>query len=301
MSNDLKKHLKDYLNYLLVEKGLAKNTIIAYQKDIEQFINSLAQGSEQYSFQKIKTTDIINFLLSLKKNNISPSSIVRKLVAVKGLFKFLMMENIATYDPTETIESPKIESKLPKYLTQEEVERLLDQPNVTTLIGIRDKAMLETLYATGVRVSELISIDIRNLNLEVGLVKVLGKGSKERIIPVGKIALKYLTQYLSEPRQILIKNNLCNYLLFVTVAGKTFTRQGFWKITKQYAQKAKLSKNISPHILRHSFATHLLSNNADLSTVQELLGHSDISTTQIYTHINQEKMKEIHRRYHPRG
>lgn len=295
------KYLQDYLNYLSVEKGLCENTILSYQKDIEQFNKYLANTEDQ-SYQDIKTNNITNFLLYLKKKNILSSSIARKLVAIKGIFKFLIMENIITNNPTETIESPKIDTKLPRYLTHLEVEKLLQQPDTKKVIGIRDKAMLETLYATGIRVSELISIDIRNVNLDVGFVKVLGKGYKERIIPIGSVAIKHLKEYIREPRIILIKNKSCSTnILFITIRGKIFTRQGFWKIIKHYAQRAKLSRDISPHVLRHSFATHLLANDADLRVVQELLGHADISTTQIYTHINKERMKEIHKRYHPRG
>lgn len=300
-NKNFEKYLQDYLNYLSVEKGLCENTILSYQKDIEQFNKYLANTKSQ-SYQDIKTNNITNFLAYLKKKNILSSSIARKLVAIKGIFKFLIMENIITNNPTETIESPKISTKLPRYLTHSEVEKLLSQPDLKTVIGIRDKAMLETLYATGIRVSELISIDIRNVNLDVGFVKVLGKGAKERIIPIGKIAIRYLKEYIREPRIILIKSKSCpTNILFITMRGKIFTRQGFWKIIKYYAQKARLSKDISPHILRHSFATHLLANDADLRVVQELLGHADISTTQIYTHINKERMKEIHKRYHPRG
>ncbi|MDI6786466.1 MAG: site-specific tyrosine recombinase XerD [bacterium] len=300
-NKNFEKHLQEYLNYLSVEKGLSENTILSYQRDIEQFNNYFAKKDSQ-SYQDIKTNNITNFLLYLKKKNILSSSIARKLVAIKGMFKFLTMENTITSNPTEIIESPKIGAKLPRYLTFLEVEKLLNQPDSNTIIGIRDKAMLETLYATGVRVSELISIDVRNINLDVGFVKVLGKGSKERIIPIGKTAIKHLKEYIKEPRIILIKSKpYYANILFITIRGKIFTRQGFWKIIKHYAQKARLSKDVSPHILRHSFATHLLSNDADLRIVQELLGHTDISTTQIYTHINKERMKEVHKRYHPRG
>lgn len=300
-NKNFEKYLQDYLNYLSVEKGLCENTILSYQKDIEQFNKYLVNIKDQ-SYQDIKTNNITNFLSYLKKQNILSSSIARKLVAIKGIFKFLIMENIITNNPTETIESPKIGTKLPRYLTHLEVEKLLSQPDPKTVIGIRDKAMLETLYATGIRVSELISIDIRNVNLDVGFVRVLGKGAKERIIPIGKIAIRHLKEYIREPRIILIKSkSYYANILFITIRGKIFTRQGFWKIIKHYAQRARLSKDISPHILRHSFATHLLSNDADLRVVQELLGHADISTTQIYTHINKERMKEIHKRYHPRG
>lgn len=291
--------IKDFLNFIAVEKGLAKNTILSYRSDLVFYKN----------FCKIKgydplgsggRTTVTAYLLQLKKENKSAATIARRLAAMKSLYKFLINEGIIGYDPTENMESPQKSLKLPRVLSVEEVDILLAQPLISTPGGMRDKAMLELLYATGVRVSELISLDKENINLREGYIKCIGKGSKERIVPLGPVAEHFILTYLQSARKKLI-NNLNNQALFVNHRGKRLTRQGFWKIIKKYTARSRIKKDITPHTLRHSFATHLLENGADLRSVQELLGHADISTTQIYTHLTRSRLKDIYRQSHPRA
>ena len=291
--------LSCYLDYLSVEKGLSRNSIEAYSHDLIDFINF---------FEKKISKDIISitqgemrtYISDLRKKNLSTKSIVRKLASIKGFFKFLQAKGDIEENPVLSIEPPKIWKKLPQTLSISEINSLLSHADTGTPQGLRDQAMLETLYGTGLRVSELIGLTINNINSEVGFLRCFGKGSKERIVPLGEVALNCLNAYLENGRPAFLKNSTSHYL-FITRSGKNMTRQGFWKIIKKYAKLAGIRKPVSPHTLRHSFASHLLEGGADLRSVQALLGHADISTTQIYTHLTTEKIREIYRKHHPRA
>jgi integrase/recombinase XerD len=295
----MKDLLSEFINYLAVERRLAKNTVDAYSRDINRFISLMKLVSSQ-EVLKITRTDISDYLSSFKKESLSASSQARHLVSMKMFFRFLLGEGIIDSDPTEHIESPALTRKLPETLSFEEVEQLLKMPDTNYPLGFRDSAMIELLYATGVRVSELISLTLNDINLEVGYIISFGKGSKERIIPLGEEASLKLQGYLSSSRPLIIKDKE-NKELFVNRQGNKMTRQGFWKIIKKYTRTAGIVKKISPHSLRHSFATHLLEGGADLRSVQKMLGHADISTTQIYTHIIKERLRSIYDKYHPRA
>ncbi|WP_422443862.1 site-specific tyrosine recombinase XerD [Thermoanaerobacterium sp. DL9XJH110] len=289
----------EFLDFLSVERGLSRNTIDAYRRDLRSYINFL-------KLQKINDinhttrTVIVSYLLLMQKKGKASSSISRACAAIKSFYHFLVRERRIKEDPTINLDTPKLEKRLPRVLTVGEVEDLLNQPDVTNLWGLRDKALLELLYATGIRVSELISIRVEDVNLEMGFLRCFGKGSKERIVPIGSVALNYLERYINEARKQLVKDKETN-ILFINHRGEGLTRQGFWKIIKKYARQAGINKEITPHTLRHSFATHLLENGADLRAVQEMLGHADISTTQIYTHITRSRIKEVYDRTHPRA
>ena len=291
--------LDQFLHYLIVEKGFSKNTIEAYSHDLYQFLNHL-KGKGTQEIGEVDKFDVRGFLLALKRKNLSTKSIGRNLVAIRTFYKFLIQEGILETNPIEQLESPKVAKTLPEILTLKEIEQLLEQPNLQTPLGIRDRAMLEILYATGMRVSELTHLPTHQVNLEGGYVLLYGKGSKERMVPLGGEAMKWITLYLKTAREILSKGRE-NSSLFINRSGKGMSRQRFWKILKNYAKKAGLRKRITPHLLRHSFASHLLEGGADLRSVQMMLGHVDISTTQIYTHVTGERLKKIHQRYHPRG
>ncbi|NLZ53049.1 MAG: site-specific tyrosine recombinase XerD [Thermoanaerobacteraceae bacterium] len=291
--------LNNFLEFLSVERGLAKNTIDAYNRDLKSYIYYL-KSKKISNIDCTNRTIIVSYLLLMQKEGKASSSISRACAAIKSFYQFLSRENIIKEDPTVDLDAPKLEHRLPKVLTLQEVERLLLQPDMKNPLGIRDRSMLELLYATGMRVSELVSISIEDVNLEVGFLRCIGKGSKERIIPVGSIALKYLKQYISIAREQLL-NGKESKILFLNRQGKAMTRQGFWKIIKKYSEQAGIDKKITPHTLRHSFATHLLENGADLRAVQEMLGHSDISTTQIYTHLTRNKIKQVYDNTHPRA
>jgi len=253
--------------------------------------------------QEIRNVDkfhIRSFLLVLRKKNLNTRSIVRNLVAIRTFFRFLLQEGIVESNPAEELESPKVAKTLPEILTLKEIEQILEQPNLQTPLGTRDRAMLEMLYATGMRVSELTQLPIHQVNLEGGYVLLYGKGSKERIVPLGSEAMKWVTVYLKTARGFLSKGKE-NPSLFINRSGKGMSRQRLWKSLKGYARRAGLRKRITPHLLRHSFASHLLERGADLRSVQMMLGHADISTTQIYTHVTGERLKKVHKQYHPRG
>jgi integrase/recombinase XerD len=293
-------HLLDqFLHYILVEKGLSKNTIDAYSHGLNRFLDYLRRKGIQ-EIPGISKLDVRAFLIGLKRQGLSTKSVVRNLVAIRSFFRFLIQEGILDANPIEELESPKIEKKLPEILNLKEVEQLLEQPNAQTPIGIRDRTMLEVLYATGMRVSELTQLPIHQVNLEGGYVLVFGKGSKERIIPIGIEAMKWIALYLNTAREKLAKGKE-SPSLFINRSGRGMSRQQFWKSIKAYGRRAGILKRITPHLLRHSFASHLLERGADLRSVQIMLGHADISTTQIYTHVTGERLKKIHRRYHPRG
>ncbi|MGA2316755.1 MAG: site-specific tyrosine recombinase XerD [Thermodesulfobacteriota bacterium] len=291
--------LDQFLHFLIVEKGLSKNTIEAYSHGLTRFLNHL-RGKGVQEIRDVDKFHVRGFLLALKKKNLAAKSIVRNLVAIRTFFRFLIEEGILETNPVEELESPKVAKTLPEILTLKEIEQILEQPNLQTPLGIRDRAMLEMLYATGMRVSELTHLPTHQVNLEGGYVLLYGKGSKERIVPLGSEAMKWVTQYLKTAREILAKGKE-SPSLFINRSGKGMSRQGFWKNLKDYGRRACLRKRITPHLLRHSFASHLLERGADLRSVQMMLGHVDISTTQIYTHVTGERLKKIHQRYHPRG
>jgi integrase/recombinase XerD len=291
--------LDQFLHYLIVEKGLSKNTIDAYGHGLSRFLDYLRRKGIQ-EMPSVSKFDVKAFLLALKKQGLSTRTVVRNLVAIRTLFRFLIGEGILETNPIEEMESPKIAKTLPEILSLKEVEQLLEQPNPQAPLAIRDRAMLEVLYATGMRVSELTQLPMNQINLEGGYVLVFGKGSKERIVPLGSEAIRWVTFYLKVARERLAKGKESPFL-FISRSGRAMSRQQFWKNIKAYGRRAGIRKRITPHVLRHSFASHLLERGADLRSVQMMLGHVDISTTQIYTHVTGERLKKIHQRYHPRG
>ena len=291
--------LDQFLHYLIVEKGLSRNTIEAYSHDLTRFLCYL-RGKGFKELRGIGKFDVRGFLLSLRRKNLSAKSVGRDLSSIRSFFRFLIQEGILETNPIEDLESPKVVKKLPEILSLKEIEEILEQPDLQTPLGIRDRAMLEMLYATGMRVSELTRLPTHQVNLEGGYVLLYGKGSKERIVPLGSEAMNWVTRYLSTARGTLAKAKESPFL-FINRSGKGMSRQGFWKNLKNYARRAGLRKRITPHLLRHSFASHLLERGADLRSVQMMLGHVDISTTQIYTHVTGERLKKVHKQYHPRG
>ncbi|MBU3934204.1 MAG: site-specific tyrosine recombinase XerD [Candidatus Omnitrophica bacterium] len=294
----MKKLVEEFLNYLSIERGLAVNSISSYRRDLNNYIKYL-EKNKIGSFSETKRNDITNFMLYLKDKGLNSNSIARALVAIKVLYRFLVNERYLKDDVTSVFTLPRIWRKLPQVLRPEEVEKLLRSPNLRTKLGIRDKAVLELMYATGMRVSEIAGLKLNDLNLDMRFVKCTGKGQKERIIPLGTYAVQALTKYIDKTRPGLLKQKE-ELHLFLSRLGRKISRQTFWKAVKVYAKKSRIKKEITPHTLRHSFATHLLERGADLRTLQEMLGHSDISTTQIYTHIDKERLKQIHRKFHPR-
>jgi len=294
----MKTDVKLFLNHLLIEKGLADNTIISYRRDLQTLVQFLADRDIN-NFKQVKKKDIMDHLFTLKNRGISARSHSRHLVSIRQLYKFLILEGRAQEDPTSNISFPKTWQRLPHVLNYSQVEALLAQPDESPL-GIRDKTMLEVLYATGLRVSELINLTINAVNLEAGFLLCLGKGSKERMVPIGSSARKNLQKYYNGPRQQLLNLKRSKFL-FINKFGNKLSRQGFWKIIKRYAVEAGIEQKISPHTLRHSFATHLLENGADLRSVQAMLGHANIATTQIYTHVSMDKIKKLYFKHHPRA
>jgi len=291
--------LDRFLHYLAVEKGVSKNTLEAYSHGLNRFIEHL-EGKGIKTPNEISRLDIREFLLFLKKKGLSSRSIARNLVSIRVFLRFLVEDGLLQANPADEIESPKIAKTLPEILSLDEVETLLEQPDLLNPRGVRDRAMLEILYATGMRVSELVRLQTPHLHLEAGYVLLFGKGSKERIVPIGKEALRWVERYLKESRPNLLKHKESSFL-FLNRSGQPMSRQQFWKNIKAYGRKAGIRKRITPHLLRHSFASHLLERGADLRSVQLMLGHVDISTTQIYTHVTGERLKKIHQQYHPRG
>ena len=288
-----------FLNYLSVERGLSRNTIISYSQDLQSYVGYL-KGRSIKSFSTTTKNDIVGFMMFRKDQKLAANSIARSLAAIRMFYRFLMRERITKTDPSSLVDSPKLWKKIPETLSINEVESLLSGPNVRDeKQGIRDRAILETLYATGMRVSEAVNLRLDNVNMEIGFLRCIGKGDKERIIPLGKKAIISIKRYLEVSRPILLKKKESD-ALFISRCGKKISRQSLWKMIKHYAKLVRIKKPMRPHILRHSFATHLLERGADLRSVQEMLGHSNISTTQLYTHINKERLKSIHRMYHPR-
>ncbi|PTG08851.1 site-specific tyrosine recombinase XerD [Staphylococcus chromogenes] len=289
----------EYLRFIQIEKGLSENTIAAYRRDLNHYLNYLAA-------QKISNLDFIDRQIVqqwfgvLHDEGRSTKSIARFTSTIRSFHQFALREKYAAKDPTVLIETPKYERKLPDILSIDEIDLLLTTPETSKNNGYRDRTMLELLYATGIRVSELINIEVEDVNLLMGFVKVFGKGNKERIIPLGETVIELLKTYIENVRPQLLKKQV-THTLFLNMQGKPLTRQGIWKIIKQTGAKAGIQKRLTPHTLRHSFATHLLENGADLRAVQEMLGHSDISTTQLYTHVSKTQIRKMYQQYHPRA
>jgi len=288
-----------FLSYLLLEKGLAKTTLESYSRDLLVY----ADFGERNGRSEVSVEDgalILKHLIALRASGLGARSRARHLVAVRGFYRFLVREGVLGLDPSRGLDMPKTSLKLPDVLTVDEVRRLLNAPGSGRPTGVRDAAMLELLYAAGLRVSELVGLKVQDVHLDGGFVRVLGKGSKERVVPIGQYARDKILVYLGQARGRLTGTRPSRFL-FVARAGRPMTRQGFWKLLRGYARVAGLVRKVTPHSLRHSFATHLLEGGADLRAVQVMLGHADISTTQIYTHVAADRLREIHRRYHPRG
>lgn len=293
------QYLDIFLNYLIVEKGLAANTVEAYGRDLSRYLQHL-QDTQVAKINSVSQADVLAFLAGLKDCGLSPRSRARTLSAVRSFHRFLVTEKLADKDPTLLLESPRVLRSLPRLLSQAEVERLLAAPQGAEPLAVRDRAMLEVLYATGLRVSELVGLQVADVNRNLGCLSTLGKGGKQRLVPLGEVALAAIEEYLAAARTGLKPRENCR-ALFLNRRGTALTRQGFWKILRRNALSAGLGFKIYPHMLRHSFATHLLENGADLRAVQVMLGHADISTTQIYTHVLRERLKQVHQQYHPRG
>jgi len=294
------KYLDIFLNYLAVEKGLSANTLSAYSHDLITYATYLKNNEQVDDPTLITQLILLNYLNCLQKKGLSARSRARVLSTLRNFHRFLLREHYLAYDPTLQIDSPRLLSALPHLLSQREVEKLLHAPQGDRPIAIRDRAMLEVLYATGMRVSELVGLRLGDLKLDIGCLNAFGKGSKQRLIPLGEFALETLSEYLQNARVKLLKDR-SSEIVFLNARGGKLSRQGFWKNLRAYALKVEIKHKVYPHMLRHSFATHLLENGADLRVVQTMLGHADISTTQIYTHVIQERLQKIHQQYHPRG
>lgn len=291
--------ISSFLTHVRVEKGLSSNTVSAYQRDLVKF-DVFAQ-KRKLSLENVSRDDLVDFLAGLYRLNLESRTVARHLVTLRNFFRFAQIHDLITADPSINLESPKIRRSLPGYLRLEEVERLLEQPDSTTPLGMRDRAMLEVLYSTGLRVSELIGLKVSDLDSKVGCVRCIGKGDKERIVPVGRKALLMVDKYLRDARPKLLGKLRGSPTLFVNRRGVSLSRVGVWKILSGYGKRAGLRVSLTPHMLRHSFATHLLERGADLRSVQLMLGHADISTTQIYTHVVEERLKQIYKAHHPRA
>jgi integrase/recombinase XerD len=294
----LEAQIRSFLNYLRVEKGLSSNTIHAYRRDMEKFAAFAAKL--KVSTDQIERSHVVDFLRTLYERKLDSRSVARHLVTIRHFFRFAFTEGLVKEDPAINIQSPKFRQALPEFLSLEEVDRLLAQPDTNTTGGLRDKAMIELLYSTGLRVSELCGLKTADLQTEVGCLRCIGKGNKERLVPVGRRALETVQEYLKKSRPEILGERMSPYL-FASRTGKPMNRIMFWKLLGAYGRKAGLRKTLSPHMLRHSFATHLLDRGADLRSVQMMLGHADIATTQIYTHVVEERLKQVYKAHHPRA
>lgn len=297
----MEEYLDLFMEYLQYEKGLSANTLEAYRRDLLKISQYLKKNkAEVKKVSNIEKKDIINFLAHELNEGAATSSMARKLSSIKTFYKFLVLEGYLEYNPTTELETPKVRRKLPQILSIEEVNLLIEQANVLKTLGLRDRAMMELLYGTGIRISELLSLQIEDINLNAEFLRCWSKGKKERIIPVNQSSIRWVERYLVKARNLLVKKPL-ERTLFLNNHGRKMSRQGFFKILNNYTGKANIEKKITPHTMRHSFATHLLENGADLRIVQELLGHADISTTQIYTHLSKSRLREVYEQYHPRA
>jgi integrase/recombinase XerD len=295
----LEPEIRSFLNYLRVERALSQNTIDAYRRDLSKFVGYAGKKGLR-KLTQVKRGDIVDFLGTLYARKLDARSVARHLVSIRQFFRFLLTDELIQDDPAISVESPKFRQSLPEFLSLEEVERLLAQPDGSTAIGLRDKAMIELLYSAGLRVSELCGLRVEDLHAEAGSLRCIGKGNKERLVPVGRRALAVIREYLKKARPEILRERSSKYL-FVNRNANKLDRIGFWKLLALYGRQAELRKSLKPHMLRHSFATHLLDRGGDLRSVQLMLGHSDISTTQIYTHVVEERLKKVYKAHHPRA
>ena len=294
----MEAQIRTFLSSLRVEKGLADNTIQAYRRDMTKFAAFCAE--RKLGVPDIQRSDVVDFLASLYRKGLDSRSVARHLVTIRHFFRFGLLEGYITDDPAATIESPRFRQNLPEFLSLEDVDRLLAQPDLGTVVGVRDRAMIELMYSCGLRVSELCGVRMADLQPEAGCLRCIGKGDKERLVPVGRQALEAVQRYLRLSRPQLLGERSSPFL-FVNQSGAVVNRIAYWKLLRDYGRKAGLRKSLTPHMLRHSFATHLLDRGADLRSVQMMLGHSDISTTQIYTHVVEERLKQVYKAHHPRA
>jgi integrase/recombinase XerD len=299
MDNDERQNLDAFIDTIWIEKGLSLNTLNSYKSDIEKYFLWLSDNS--LSFRQVSRSEILLYLSYLFKKKLGSKSVARKLSSLRSFYKFLIIKNIISEDPCEKVETPKVIRSIPKTLTETEVEMLLESPDINSVLGLRDKAMIETLYSCGLRVSELTNLELIHVNARQGVMKILGKAQKERLVPMSEKLIDLMDLYLNDSRPKLLNRKVSDYF-FISTRGGRMTRQSFWHRIKYYSNKTNLSsKNISPHVLRHAFATHMLNNGADLRVVQLLLGHSDLNTTQIYTEVAKYRLKQLHNEHHPRG
>ena len=294
----MEAHIRTFLNCLRVEKGLSENTLQAYRRDIQKFAAFAA--ARKVGTKEVRRSDVVEFLASLYRKGLDSRSVARHLVTIRNFFRFALTEGYIDDDPAATVESPRFRQSLPEFLSLEEVDRLLQQPDTDTTLGLRDRALIELMYSAGLRVSELCGLRVEDIQIEAGCLRCVGKGNKERMVPVGRQALAVVQKYLRTARPKLLREGSSPYL-FLNQRGHKLDRITFWKLLGAYGRKAALRKSLTPHMLRHSFATHLLDRGADLRSVQIMLGHSDISTTQIYTHVVEERLKQVYKAHHPRA
>ncbi|NYF24455.1 integrase/recombinase XerD [Sporosarcina sp. JAI121] len=292
--------LEDYIHFLKVERQLAGNTVVSYKRDIDEYLVFMEKAGYE-SIDEVDRSTILSHLQRLKEGGKSARTVSRHISSIRSFHQFLLREKVTTQDPTVHLELPKLEQKLPRVLSMDEIDRLIEAPDRSKPQGVRDTALLEILYGTGMRVSELIGLNMDDIHLSMGFVRVFGKGGKERIIPLGGKSITACKRYIEEARPGFIKKQKGAEALFVNMRGTRLTRQGCWKLLNGHALKAGIHKELTPHILRHTFATHLVENGADLRAVQEMLGHADISTTQIYTHVSRSRLKEVYVKFHPRA
>ncbi|MGO2084150.1 site-specific tyrosine recombinase XerD [Vagococcus sp.] len=300
----MKNDFEEYLHYLKIERGLSENTILSYRRDLRNYLEFL-EKNEIIKWDDIDRYLVLDFLEKLRAEQKSSATIIRMISSLRRFHQFLRQERFCETDPMQHIDTPKKKQKLPKTLSIKEVEQIIETPDTSTVLGMRDRAILEVMYATGLRVSELISLKLDDLHLSLGLLQTTGKGDKERIVPLGDLSIRWVERYLDEARPFLLEKNKKKSeqppFLFLNYAGQGFSRQGIWKNLKIHVVESGVDKEVTPHTLRHSFATHLLENGADLRVVQELLGHADISTTQIYTHISKKRMADVYKLHFPRA
>jgi len=295
----MEEFLEHFLDYLRIERGLSKNTIVSYANDLKKYLKFLAKKNVS-SLKAIDKKNIQDFLFEQRNKDIKPASVARAVSSIKSFHKFLVRENVVNQDPSAILESPKLWKKIPDTLDISEIDKVIQAVNIKTRKGIRDRAILELLYATGIRVSEASNLKVFDVDFNIGFLKCKGKGSKERLVPLGKVAEHFLKRYIDEVRPRLLKGKSYDFL-FLSQCNTCLSRQSIWKMIKYYVKKARINKLVTPHTFRHSFATHLLEGGADLRSVQELLGHSNVSTTQIYTHVDKSRLKKIHLQFHPRA